>query len=31
MEGKGMPARAAFKLIQSLSEKHSKTSRNFWQ
>jgi TRAP-type transport system periplasmic protein len=31
LEGKGLPARAAFKAIQQLSEKHSKTSRNFWK
>jgi TRAP-type transport system periplasmic protein len=30
LEGKGLPARAAFKTMQSLSDKHSKTSRNFW-
>jgi TRAP-type C4-dicarboxylate transport system substrate-binding protein len=30
LEAKGLPARAAFKLMQSLSEKHAKTSRNFW-
>jgi TRAP-type transport system periplasmic protein len=30
LEGKGLPAREAFKLMQSLSEKHAKTSRNFW-
>jgi TRAP-type C4-dicarboxylate transport system substrate-binding protein len=30
LEGRGLPAREAFKLIQSLSEKHAKTSRNFW-
>jgi TRAP-type C4-dicarboxylate transport system substrate-binding protein len=30
LDGKGLPARPAFKLIQSLSEKHSRTSRNFW-
>jgi TRAP-type C4-dicarboxylate transport system substrate-binding protein len=30
LEGKGLPARAAFKMIQSLAEKHAKTSRNFW-
>jgi TRAP-type transport system periplasmic protein len=30
LEGKGLPAREAFKQIQSLSEKHSKTSKNFW-
>jgi TRAP-type C4-dicarboxylate transport system substrate-binding protein len=29
--GKGLPARAAFKTIQQLSEKHSKTSRTFWK
>ena len=31
LEGKGLPARAVFKMMQSLSEKHSKTSRTFWQ
>src|SRR5687768_15628132 len=31
LEGKGLPARAAFKQIQELSAKHAKTSRNFWQ
>jgi TRAP-type C4-dicarboxylate transport system substrate-binding protein len=31
LEGKGLPARAAFKTIQQLSEKHSKTSRTFWK
>ena len=31
LEGKGLPARAAFKQIQELSAKHSKTSRNFWK
>jgi TRAP-type C4-dicarboxylate transport system substrate-binding protein len=30
LEAKGLPARQAFALIQSLSEKHAKTSRNFW-
>jgi TRAP-type C4-dicarboxylate transport system, periplasmic component len=30
LEGKGLPARAAFKQIQELSAKHAKTSRNFW-
>jgi len=30
LEAKSLPARSAFKLIQSLSEKHSTTSRNFW-
>jgi TRAP-type C4-dicarboxylate transport system substrate-binding protein len=30
LEGKGLPARAAFSQIKSLSEKHAKTSRNFW-
>lgn len=29
-EGKGMPARQVFTLMRSLSEKHSKTSKNFW-
>lgn len=31
LEGKGLPARQAFTLIKSLSEKHSKDSRNFWK
>lgn len=31
LEGKGLPARQAFALIKSLSEKHSKDSRNFWK
>jgi TRAP-type C4-dicarboxylate transport system substrate-binding protein len=31
LEGKGLPARAAFKQIQELSAKHAQTSRNFWQ
>jgi hypothetical protein len=30
LEGKGLPAREAFKTIQFLSEKHSKSSRSFW-
>jgi hypothetical protein len=30
LEGKGLPARAAFDMIRSLSERHSKDSRNFW-
>jgi TRAP-type transport system periplasmic protein len=30
LEGKGLPARQAFALIKSLSEKHAKDSRNFW-
>jgi TRAP-type C4-dicarboxylate transport system substrate-binding protein len=30
LEGKGLPARAAFKQIQALAAKHAKTSRNFW-
>lgn len=30
LEAKGLPARAAFDLIKSLADKHSKTSRNFW-
>ena len=31
LEGKGLPARAAFKTIQQLSAKHSRTSRTFWK
>jgi TRAP-type transport system periplasmic protein len=30
LEAKGLPARAVFKTMQSLSEKHAKNSRNFW-
>ena len=30
LEGKGMPARAIYGMMQSLSEKHAKTSKNFW-
>ncbi len=30
LEAKGLPARSAYTLMKSLSEKHSKTSRNFW-
>jgi TRAP-type C4-dicarboxylate transport system substrate-binding protein len=30
LEGKGLPAREVFKMMQALSEKHAKTSRNFW-
>jgi len=30
LESKKLPAREAFALIKSLSEKHAKTSRNFW-
>ena len=30
LEGKGLPAREAFKLIQSLAETHAKSSRTFW-
>jgi TRAP-type transport system periplasmic protein len=30
LEGKGMPARAVYTSIQSLAEKHAKTSKNFW-
>jgi TRAP-type C4-dicarboxylate transport system substrate-binding protein len=31
LEGKGLPARPAFALIKSLSEKHARDSRNFWK
>jgi TRAP-type C4-dicarboxylate transport system substrate-binding protein len=31
LEGKGLPARAAFKQIQALAAQHAKTSRTFWQ
>jgi TRAP-type transport system periplasmic protein len=30
LEGKGMPARAIYTMMQSLAEKHAKTSKNFW-
>jgi len=30
MEDKKMPARAVYNMMRSLSEKHSKTSKNFW-
>ena len=29
-EGKGMPARAVYDQMRALSEKHAKTSKNFW-
>src|SRR5688572_4396653 len=29
-EGKGMPARAIYDRMRALSDKHSKTSKNFW-
>ena len=31
LEGKGLPARAVHKMMVSLSAKHAKTSKNFWQ
>ncbi len=30
LEAKGLPARAAYTMMRALSEKHSRTSRNFW-
>jgi TRAP-type transport system periplasmic protein len=30
LEGKGLPARAAYELMKSLAEKHAKTSKSFW-
>src|SRR3989454_8884409 len=30
LEDKKLPARAVYKLMKSLSEKHAKTSKNFW-
>jgi TRAP-type C4-dicarboxylate transport system substrate-binding protein len=30
LEGKGMPARAIHAMMKALSEKHAKTSKNFW-
>ena len=29
-EGKGMPARGVYTMMRELSDKHSKTSKNFW-
>jgi TRAP-type C4-dicarboxylate transport system substrate-binding protein len=29
-EAKGMPARALYNAMRALSEKHAKTSKNFW-
>ena len=31
LEGKGMPARAIYTMMQSLAEKHAKTSKSFWE
>jgi TRAP-type C4-dicarboxylate transport system substrate-binding protein len=30
LEGKGLPARPIYTMLKSLSEKHAKTSKNFW-
>ena len=30
LEGKGMPARAAYKMMQDLSARHAKNSKSFW-
>jgi TRAP-type C4-dicarboxylate transport system substrate-binding protein len=30
LEGKGLPARAVYAMMKALSEKHAKTSKNFW-
>jgi len=30
LEGKGLPARAVYASMKALSERHAKTSRNFW-
>lgn len=30
LEGKGMPAREAYKLMRALSEQHARSSKNFW-
>jgi TRAP-type C4-dicarboxylate transport system substrate-binding protein len=29
-EAKGLPARAVYDMMRSLSERHAKTSKNFW-
>jgi TRAP-type C4-dicarboxylate transport system substrate-binding protein len=30
LDGKGLPARAVYNMMRQLSEKHAKTSKNFW-
>jgi TRAP-type transport system periplasmic protein len=30
LQGKGLPAREAYKLMKDLSERHAQTSKNFW-
>jgi len=30
LEAKGLPARAIYTTMQSLAEKHAKTSKSFW-
>ena len=30
LEDKGLPARAVYDQMRALSEKHAKTSKNFW-
>jgi TRAP-type C4-dicarboxylate transport system substrate-binding protein len=30
LEGKGLPAREAYKVMQGLAERHAKSSKNFW-
>ena len=30
LEGKGLPARAVYTMMRELSERHAKTSKNFW-
>jgi len=30
LEGKGLPARAAYARMKALAERHAKTSKNFW-
>ena len=30
LEGKGLPARAVYNMMRELSEKHARTSKNFW-
>jgi TRAP-type C4-dicarboxylate transport system substrate-binding protein len=31
LEGKGLPARAVYTMMQSLAEQHAKTSKTFWE
>jgi hypothetical protein len=30
LDGKNLPATATFRMMKALAERHSKTSKNFW-